>query len=247
MRKLIIFPFLLTLVMAHGMPQSAMSAAAKKLTMAAGAGYKKMVTELSSAFTEAHGIEAEQIYGNMAQVVAQAKNSGLVDCVIGSKSFLENSELDLAALHTVGRGKLVAVFAKDVKLKDPLDVVRRDITRVSHPDPKKAIYGRAADEFLHNAGVYKKVKDNLLVVATVPQVSSYVLSKEVDVGFVNLTDALGLEDKIGGILLVDQKYYSPIVIVAGALTTAPNPESLKVFAKFLATEQARKIVAKHGL
>lgn len=247
MRKFIVFIFLLALVTAQCLPQLAMSAAAEKLTVAAGAGYKKMVTELSKAFTEAQGIEVEQIYGNMGQVIAQAKNSGLVDCVIGDNRFLENSDLEIAAVHEVGRGKLVAVFAKGVELKDPLDIVRKDITRVSHPDPKKAIYGRAADEFLHNAGVYEEVKDKLLVVATVPQVSSYVLSEEVDVGFINLTDALGIEDRIGGTLPVDQKYYSPIVIVAGALATAPNSKALEAFVKFLATDQAAKIAAKHGL
>ena len=244
--RVILF-FLLALVTAQCLPQVAMSADAEKLTVAAGAGYKKMVTELSKAFTEAHGIEVEQIYGNMGQVVAQARNSGLVDCVIGDKRFLENSGLELAAIHEVGKGKLVAAFAKGVELKDPQDIVRKDITRVSHPDPKKAIYGRAADEFLHNAGVYEKVKDKLLVVATVPQVSSYLLSKEVDVGFINLTDALGIKDKVGAILLVDQKYYSPIIIAAGALATAPNTGALAAFAKFLATDQARKIAAKHGL
>lgn len=247
MRKLTIFLFLLTFLTAQCLPQLALSAAAEKLTVAAGAGYKKMVIELSKAFTGAQGIEVEQIYGNMGQTIAQAKNSGLVDCIIGDKRFLENSDLELSAMHEVGRGKLVAAFAKGVELKDPLDIVRKDITRVSHPDPKKAIYGRAADEFLHNSGVYKKVKDKLLVVATVPQVSAYVLSKEVDVGFINLTDALGIEDKVGGTLLVDQEYYSPIVIVAGALATAPNANALEAFAKFLATDQAKRIAAKHGL
>jgi molybdate transport system substrate-binding protein len=247
MRKFIVFVFLPALLVAQCLPQLAVSAAAEKLTVAAGAGYKKMVTELSKAFAGAQGIEVDQIYGNMGQTIAQAKNSGLVDCVIGDKRFLESSGLEIAAMHEVGRGRLVAAFAKGVELKDPLDIVREDITRVSHPDPKKGIYGRAADEFLHNAGIYEEVEDKLLVVATVPQVSSYVLSKEVDVGFINLTDALGIEDRIGGTLPVDRKYYSPIVIVAGALASAPNSRALEAFAGFLATEEATKIVARHGL
>lgn len=223
------------------------SAEAEKLTVAAGAGYKKMVTELAGAFTAATGIEVEQIYGNMGQTLAQAKNSGLVDCVIGDKRFLDKSDLAFSDMPEVGRGKLVAAFAEGVALEDPKDIQREDITRVAHPDPKKAIYGRAANEFLQNTELYDGVKEKLLVVATVPQVSSYVLSKEVDVGFINLTDALGIEDKIGGYLLVDQEYYSPIIIVAGALTSAPNSEALAAFAEFLATDTAKEIAAKHGL
>jgi molybdate transport system substrate-binding protein len=223
------------------------SAAAGQLTVAAGAGYKKMVTELANAFTESHGIEVQQIYGNMGQTIAQAKNSGLVDCVIGDKRFLEDSDIELTAMHEVGRGRLVAAVAKGVELTDPKDIVRQDITRVAHPDPKKAIYGRAADEFLRNSGLHDQVAEKMLVVATVPQVSSYVLSKEIDVGFINLTDALGIEDKVGAILPVDQQYYSPISIVAGFLATAPNRGPLEEFARFLATDQARGIAEKHGL
>lgn len=229
------------------LPPAVSPAAAEQLTVAAGAGYKKMVTELANAFTQAHGTEVQQIYGNMGQTIAQAKNSGLVDCIVGDKRFLEDSDIDLSVMHEVGRGRLVAAVAKGVDLANPMDIVRQDITRVAHPDPKKAIYGRAADEFLRNSGLYDQVAEKLLVVATVPQVSSYVLSKEIDVGFINLTDALGIEDKVGAILPVDQQYYSPIIIVAGLLTTAPNRTPLEEFVRFLATDHAREIVAKHGL
>jgi molybdate transport system substrate-binding protein len=150
-------------------------------------------------------------------------------------------------MHEIGRGKLVAAFAKGLRFEDPADITRGDITRVAMPDPKKAIYGRAADEFITSTGIRMQVQDKLLVVATVPQVSSYVLSKEVDVGFINLTDALAIEHRIGGIILVDQKLYEPIIIVAGILENAPNPEPLARFAKFLDTGEARSIARKHGL
>jgi len=74
-----------------------------------------------------------------------------------------------------------------------------------------------------------------------------VLSKEVDVGFVNLTDVMGIQDQIGGMLQVDQKFYSPILIVAGTLKSAPNINALKSFAEFLTSAKAKEIAAKHGL
>ena len=245
MRRIVILVALACLFLGPELTPNA--AAAEKLTVAAGAGYKKMVTELAYAFTAESGIEVEQIYGNMGQVIAQAKNSGLVDCVIGDKSFLEQSELDFATMNEIGRGKLMAAFAKGLKLENPSDIVRDSITRVAMPDPKKAIYGKAADEYLRNANLYEKIQGKLLVVATVPQVSAYVLSKEVDVGFVNLTDAMGIQDQIGGMLQVDQKFYSPILIVAGTLKSAPNINALKSFAEFLTSAKAKEIAAKHGL
>ena len=249
MRKLMFFVALAGFVLAQGvLPGSSFEAcAADKITLASGAGYKKMVTELAQAFTAQSGIETEQIYGNMGQTLAQAKNSGLVDCVIGDKRFLDASVVRFAAQYEIGQGKLVLAYAKGLEIKDPSDIQRADITRVAMPDPKKAIYGRAADEYLRNSGLSEKIADKLLVVSTVPQVSSYVLSKEVDAGFINLTDAKAIEDKVGGILLVDQAYYSPILIVAGALESAPHADTLKAFAAFLATDRAREIARKHGL
>ncbi|MGE4299671.1 MAG: molybdate ABC transporter substrate-binding protein [Desulfovibrionaceae bacterium] len=221
--------------------------AADAVTVASGAGYKKLVMELAAAFTTRTGITVEQLYGNMGQTVAQARNSGLVDCVIGDRRFLDKSELAFDAMHEIGRGKLVLAFAKGVDLKSPADIAHAAITRVAMPDPKKAIYGRAADEYLRNTGLYDSVRDKLLVVGTVPQVSAYVLSREVDAGFINLTDALGMSDAVGGTLLVDGKDYAPISIVAGSLAAAPHADSLKRFAAFLSTPEAQGIARKHGL
>lgn len=241
MRRLLVFMVCLGALLASNVY------AGEKVTVAAGAGYKQMVKELATAFTEKTGIVVEQIYGNMGQTIAQAKNSGMVDCIVGDKSFLDKSRLVFSGMHEIGRGALVAVYAKGLAIKEPADILRKDVARVAMPDPKKAIYGRAADEYLHNSGLYDKVQSKLLVVATVPQASAYVLSKEVDVGFINLTDALSIRDKVGGVLPVDRRYYSPIVIVAADLASAPNANALKNFAEFLASDQARAIAEKHGL
>ncbi len=241
MKRIILFLVLVSLCLAPGL------AAAESVTVAAGAGYKKMVSELAKTFTDESGIAVEQIFGNMGQTIAQAKNSGLVDCLIGDKRFLDKSGITFSAMPEIGRGKLVAVTPKGIALDSPMDIVNDSIKRVALPDPQKAIYGRAADEFLHNSGLYDKVQSKLLVVATLPQVSSYLLSNEVDVGFINMTDAIGIQDKVGATLPVDQQYYSPIIIVAGSLASAPNSEALAKFQAFLATEKAAAIARKHGL
>ncbi len=241
MRKILTLLLILTMC---ALPAPAL---ADSITVAAGAGYKKMVNDLAEAFTAESGITVERIYGNMGQTIAQAKNSGLVDCIIGAKRFLNKSGIDFTAMNEVGRGKLVAALAKGVDINKPEEITLDSITRVAMPDPKKAIYGKAATEYLKNAGLAEKVKDKVLVVATVPQVSSYVLSKEVDVGFINLTDAIGIKDKIGPVLPVDESLYSPIIITAAFLKTAPNAPTLARFAEFLKGAKAKEIARKHGL
>lgn len=84
-----------------------------------------------------------------------------------------------------------------------------------------------------------------MIVATVPQAMTYILTNEVDAGFVNLSEAIANKDNIGGFIKVDKKYYTPIQIVAGKLDSCD--ESCEKFADFLTTKTAKDIFEKYGL
>ena len=85
------------------------------------------------------------------------------------------------------------------------------------------------------------------MVATVPQVSAYLVSGEVDAGFINLTEALGVRERIGGYLEIDRALYSPIRIVGGIVKGFEHQESVEALATFLKSDEAREILGKHGL
>lgn len=225
----------------------ASQALAEPLIIASGAGYKKLVTELAKAYETATKNKPELIFGNMGQVTSQAKGSGSVDVVVGEKGFLEKAGLSFSGMSEVGRGILVLAWPKGKTLKDAADIAKPEVRRVAMPDPKKAIYGRAASQFLENTGLKAKVGDKMLVVATVPQVTTYLISGEVDAGFANRTDVMDLGPAIGGYLEVDPKKYAPIVIVAGRLADAKNAASAKAFTDFLTTDVAKAIAEKHGM
>ena len=225
----------------------ASASSASALTVAAGAGYQRLVTELAQAYEASGHPQVDRIFGNMGQVVSQAKASGLVDVVVGDQGFLEKSGLPFAGFSEIGRGRLVLALAKGVSLKDPAELAQARFTRVAMPDPAKAIYGKAATEFLTATGLLPAVKAKLIQVATVPQVSAYLVSGEVEAGFENLTDAMGIQDKIGGYLLLDESRYAPIRIVGGVLNSAPDAAGAKAFAAFLETRAAREIAKRHGL
>lgn len=225
----------------------AMPVSGQALTIASGAGYKKLVTDLAQAFEAASKIKPELIFGNMGQVTAQAKGSGVVDVIVGEKGFLDKAGLEFAPFVEIGRGILVVAWPKGKTLGSPLDVVKPEIKRLAMPDPQKAIYGKAGSQFLEAAKLDGAVKDKLLIVATVPQVTTYVLSGEVDAGLTNRTDVMNLGDKIGGFLEVDQKYYKPIVIGGGALVGAKDAAQAKAFTTFLGSDAAKAIAKKHGM
>jgi len=221
--------------------------AADTLTLAAGAGYKQFVEELARAFETETGIVTERVYGNMGQITSMARESGKVDVVAGDKRFLDGSGLPFADERVLGKGRLVLALARGVAADSVADLAKPAIRRVAMPDPEKAIYGRAADECLTSEGLKATLQDKLLVVATVPQVTAYLVSGEVDAGFINLTDALPLKDKIGGVVAVREDAYRPILIVAKTMAGAPHPAAIERFAKFLEGGSAKAVAARHGL
>ena len=222
------------------------TAPASELTLASAAGYRKPMTEIANAFEKKHPVTINRIFGNMAQVTAQAKMSGKVDLVFGDKNFLSRSGIDFLELREIARGKLVMAYAKTVSGGTEAEPFPAAVKRICMPDPKRAIYGKAATEYLRKAELEEKVKDRLTVVATIPQTASYLISGEAEAGFLNLTHALNVQKKIGTFFEVNPELYSPIRLVLALLTSASTPK-MDAFLKFLDTPEAKRILHKYGL
>lgn len=222
---------------------------AETLIFAAGAGYKRPLSEVVQAYEAAGNPKIDQIYGNMGQVIMQAKGSGNVAFIVGEEAFLKKSAgVSFASFYPVGEGVLVIAYGKKVTLHAPDDLLKPEVTRVAIPDEKHAIYGKAGKEFLQHTKMLDKIEKKLLVVATVPQVSAYLISGEVEAGFINLTDALYIKDKIGGYLTLDKGMYAPIKLVVGVLKGFEDNPQVKNFVNFLGTNsQVKEILKKAGL
>lgn len=207
---------LFALVLA-GIPFAAAQAA--EFTLAAGAGYRRPVTELAGAYEKASGNKVTQVYGHLGQVVAQAREGEMVSVVCADRAVIE-----------AAKGLSFARFA-----------------RIAIPDQVNAVYGKAGRQYLDRAGLAATIDPRLLAVSTVPQVTSYLVSGEVDAGFINATDALGAAASIGGFVEVEPRYYDPIEISCGILARAAQAPAVAGFAAFLDTDEARAIVKRHGL
>nr|WP_287410641.1 molybdate ABC transporter substrate-binding protein [Pseudodesulfovibrio sp.] len=220
-------------------------ASAENAVLASGAGYKKMVNALNTVYTKNTGQTVDLLFGNMARVTTLAKKSGNVDIVLGDASFLKKAQLTFSQKQKLGHGKLVLAFARNCPYSSVADLDKAG--RIALPDTHKAIYGKAAREFLESNGNLPGIKQRLLEVSTIPQVFSYLTTNEVDMGFLNLTHALNVADKLGGYVIVDQKGYSPIVILAALLKDSRHMKQAKDFLRFLETPEAQTILRENGL
>lgn len=222
---------------------------AQNQVIAAGAGYKKPVSEIIASFKSTSGIKTDAIFGNLQMVASQAKQSGEVACIIGDKRFLTklSSTVNFSNYYRLGKGILVLAYRKGIKLNTPEDLLSDNIQSVFMPQDGKAIYGIAGKEALKTSGLYNQILSKLTEVATVPQVISYLLTGEADAGFINLTEALANKDKLGGYILIDEDNYTKIDIVAAVVEEFKNNKETKEFIRFLQTSIAKDIISKYGL
>ena len=65
-----------------------------------------------------------------------------------------------------------------------------------------------------------ELKDKILAVNGVTQVVTYMLSGEVDAGFINQTELNVHKDEFGSFILIDKALYAPANIVAAAFILA---------------------------
>jgi len=216
------------------------------LLVAAGAGYRRPVTELLEGFTQTSGIRAEGSFGNMRQVEAQVRQNPDIAVMIGDRVFLEPTNL---AEHWqfLGAGKLVLVTARGQAIESIDELRDARFARIALPDRERAVYGRAASMCLERLGLAQVLAERLLEVQTVPQVGAYLSTGEVDAGFVNLTEALALRERTGQQLEAPQQCYTPIELSAGIIKGKRDTAALRAFIEYLNSPAARQILARHGM
>ncbi|MFD2173532.1 molybdate ABC transporter substrate-binding protein [Rhodobacter lacus] len=216
---------------------------AEGLTIAAGAGYRRPMAQAFAAFEAESGAAVGQVYGNMGQVLGQARESGQIAMVCGDRKVLAKAEgLTFTRFVPLGAGKLVVAFRNGVTLAAPEGITDPEITRVGIPDAKAAVYGKAGRQYLSQSGLAEAVAPKLVEVQTVPQVTAYLTAGEVDAGFLNITDAIGAGPAIGGYVPVDPALYDPIEIACGVLSPAAEG-----FAAFLESPAGHAIMEANGL
>lgn len=234
------------LVAALALVVSAGAMAADGLLLAAGAGYRKPVLELLENFSQASGIRAEASFGNMKQIETQAQQNPDIAFLIGDKVFLEPMQL-AERYVTLGQGRLVLVVARGQTIASLQELQEPRFKRIALPDRTKAVYGKAAATCLQRLGLAQPLADKLLEVATVPQVSTYVATGEVDAGFINLTEVLALGERAGVQLQAPASCYDPIELSAGVLKGRGDSAAARAFVDYLATPAARTVLERHGL
>ena len=209
-------------------------AAPSVLGVTTGAGYIPMVKAVNEV-CKAPDVKIEGHFGgNIGQELAQIEAGNDVSVVVSDASTLKKikSKVTYTKTVTLGDTPMMMVWKKGLNLKSPADLTNASVTRIAAPDPKAAIYGRTATQWL--------------TVGNVPQAISYVVRGEADVAFVNVVAAKKNHEKLGGMMPV-KTGYEPITMTASIVKGAPNEKAAEQYLSCLTTPKAKAVLQKFGV
>jgi len=219
------------------------------LRIAAASSFRFALNPIIKEFERKTGNKVLVSYGASGHFYIQIKNGAPYDIFISAneiypKKLIESGKAVKASYTVFARGKLVLFTTKDIELKDYKVLLFPEVETIAIANPKHAPYGRAAVEFLKNAGLYEKVLKKLVYGSNVSQAFQYVVSGGADVGLVALS--LVIPYGKGKYLLIDQKLYSPVNNVAVITEYGKSKKASWEFLKFLTSPFARKVLKEYG-
>ena len=221
---------------------------AEEFKIGSGAGYKKPILKILELYNKKNSqVKIDPIFGNLEMVITQSKQTNDLAFIVGDKGYFKNSSLEFSKNIPLGKGIMVLAYPKKKKITKFEDILGDDIKRIGIPDTKNAIYGIAGKQYLTKLNYFDKVAGKLMEVKTVPQVVSYLVAGELDAGFINLTEAIAMEDKLGGWINLEQSNYEEIEIVCAVIKTFEENAVVKKFLDFLRTKEVKVVLKEYGL
>jgi molybdate transport system substrate-binding protein len=232
------------------------TAAPRSLAIAAAANLKPALDELAAAFAKQRpGAEVRASYGASGLLFTQIASGAPFDLFLSADAEYPAQAvargLAAGAAFTYALGELVVW----VPAGSPLELERRGLAalsdagveRIALPNPETAPYGRAAREALTRAGLWERVKARVVVGQSVAQAASFASSGNAQAAFLprSLAAAPPLSGS-GRFWTVPGETHAPIVQSGVVLASAREPELARAFGAFLASDEARAILARHG-
>ncbi len=228
----------------------ALPARAEEVLVFAAASATDALKELAPGFTKATGHTVQFAFGASSDLARQA--------VVGAPAdaFLSADAARLDAVEKAGlvqpgtrvdllSNRLVVVVPLDgkVKLGGPGDL--KGVKRLALADPEAVPAGVYAKGWLEKAGLWKELAPKVVPALDVRAALSAVEAGRVDAGVVYATDA-AQSKKVKVAFTVPDGDAPRIVYPVAALAKGKSPGGGKAFVRYLQSEAARKVFAKHG-
>jgi len=124
------------------------------------------------------------------------------------------------------------------------DLLSDSLRTIAIADPSHAPYGRAAQEALENAGVWKAVKPKLILGTNISQAEIFVTSGNADAGIV----ALSLMARGGARVytVVDASLHAPLMQTVAIVSRSTRQRAARSFVTYMVGAGGRAVMDRYG-
>ena len=221
-----------------------------RLRVAIAASLINAYDELGPGFEQAHGVAVDLVVGSSGKLAAQIENGAPFDVYVAADASYVDRVIEsgdaIADTRTIYAWGRLVLWTGDAAAPAGLAELGASAGRFALANPEHAPYGRAAREALLAAGLWSRLRaDNRLVfAANVRQALQFAETGNVDGAFTALALVVGSE---GNYVVIDESKHQPLAQAAVVCQRSRDEKRARAFLAFLASAEARAILASHGL
>lgn len=186
------------------------------------------------------GLLAKQLREGAPFDVFAAADASFVDEVVAAGA------CDGATKALYARGR-IAVWTKRGTTEPPrslADLADARFRRLAIANPEHAPYGQAAQQALEHVGIWRTIKQRLVLGENVRQTFQFAETSNVDAAIVAL--ALVAHDRENPWILIDEAMHRPIEQALAVCTRGKSREGGDAFARFVSSEEGRTTMRRFG-
>ncbi len=222
------------------------------LRIAASANMQFAAEEIVSKFKDQFDISSEIIIGSSGKLTAQIMEGAPFDIFLSAdKKYPEQLVQDGRTSSEpilYARGTLV-LWTMDEHVPLSLsNFAESSSTRVAIANPLTAPYGKAAVDYLENAGLYSDIEDHLVFGESLAQINQFAFSRATTYAITSKSAVLSdnLQAK-GRWMDLDTSDYPAINQYAISLNTNLKlSKEIQLFQQFLVSAEGKKILRRYG-
>lgn len=223
------------------------------LTISAAASLTDSLNKIVTSFEKEHpNIKIAVNYGASGALRQQIEQGAKVDLFLPvSVKDLETLEseklIDPANSLIFARNILVLIVPQGnpLNIKGLDDLKKSDVKHIAIGAVPSVPAGIYAKESLEKVGVFNDLKTKFIYAKDVRQVLEYVVTGNVDAGFVYKTDAATSKGVQIASTIPDLNH-KPIAYYAAILNSTKHPEEAKEFMSYLLSKQSQEILSEYG-
>ncbi|MBA3611328.1 MAG: molybdate ABC transporter substrate-binding protein [Nitrospirales bacterium] len=230
------------------------TAAAEEVRVAVAANFLSTLNEIITNFPADMGHTIVVSSGSSGKLYAQIKNGAPFD-VLFSADAERPQQLEKEGLAVKGSRFVYSVGRLTLWSSDS-NMVHGDAQRVlsdGHFDhlaianPKTAPYGRAAEQTLKKMGLWESLKDRIVQGENIGQAFQFVYSKNAQLGFVALSQALDPKTNGSGSRWdVPTSFHDSLEQEAVLLMRGKNNAGAKAFLNYVKGDKSKAIIERFG-